>query len=134
MRCYPKDSAQAAGRIVGLTLLADGHLSRTELNLLERDEVAQRLGLDALALQDLLRQLAHDLVATGASPWDSRGQLDETVIASLVAELADPQLRRQVLALCEAVACADGHLSDGEDAVLAQAAHRWGLPRSCNDC
>ena len=33
MRTYPTNSPQAAGRIVALALLADGHLSKAEVDL-----------------------------------------------------------------------------------------------------
>lgn len=125
MRHYPKNSPRAAARILALTLLADGHCSRSELDALQRAEVARQLGLDAVTLQDLLREVAEDLVATGAGLWHAGGSLDESVIASALAEIDDPAMQRRVLDLCGEVSRADAHLSDGEQAVLSAAAARW---------
>ena len=36
MRHYPRNSPQAAGRILALALLSDGHLSKRELDMLDR--------------------------------------------------------------------------------------------------
>ena len=44
MRTYPNNSPQAAARIVALAMLADGHLCKTELDLLERMDAIARLG------------------------------------------------------------------------------------------
>ena len=46
MRHYPPNSPHAAGRIVAMALLADGHLSRLELDVLDRMELHTQLGLD----------------------------------------------------------------------------------------
>lgn len=128
MRSYPRNSPHAAARIVALALLADGHLSRTELNALARDDAARELGLSALELDDLLRHVAEDLLASGAGLWQGGACLDHAVVASALAEVDAPALRRKVLALCHDVAHADGHLSDGEEALLQQATQRWNLP------
>lgn len=128
MRSYPRNSPQAAGRIVALALLADGHLSRTETAALERQQVHQRLGIGREALDEVLRHLAEDLVATGASAWSGAGVIDESVVRSLLDEIDDPALRRTVLGLCLAVTFSDSHFADGEQAVLAAAGRHWGVP------
>jgi uncharacterized tellurite resistance protein B-like protein len=126
MRHYPKNSPRAAARIVALVLLSDGHLCRTEANALQRPETAQRLGLDAASMPDLLRETAEDLLASGAGLWNGAGGLDAAVIADCLADVDQPALQRRVIELCQAVAQADGHLSEGERAVLSVAALRWG--------
>lgn len=130
MRSYPRNSPHAAARIVALTLLADGHLSRTELDALARNDVARELGLAPPDLDDLLRHVAEDLLATGAGLWQGGGRLEAACVASALAEVDDPALRRRLLAICHGAAHADGHLSDGEEALLEQAAQRWNL-QSC---
>ena len=129
MRSYPRNSPQAAARLVVLTLLADGHLSRTELNALLRDEVANDLGLSNLRLDDLVREVSEDLLATGFGAWSNGQALDAAVVASLLSEISDPALRERVLARCVAVAHADGHVSEGEHSLLDHALRRWGLDR-----
>lgn len=127
MRSYLRNSPLAAARIVVLTLLADGHLSRTELNALLREEVTTDLGLSPLRLDDLVREVSEDLMATGLSPWSNGQALDAEVVAGVLAELDEPVLRERALTLCLLVARADGHLSDGERLLLAQASRTWGL-------
>lgn len=127
MRSYPRNSPHAAARIVVLTLLADGHLSRTELNALLREDVAAELGLPSLHLDDLVREVSQDLLATGFGAWSNGQALDEAIVAGALAEVDDPALRERAFALCLAAAQADGHVSEGEQALLAEAARRWSL-------
>lgn len=127
MRSFPRNSPHAAARIVVLTLLADGHLSRTELNALLREEAAADLRLSALRLDALVREVSEDLLATGFGAWSNGQALDQAIVAGALAEIDDPGLRARTLALCLAVAQADGYVSAGEQALLDEAARRWGL-------
>lgn len=130
MRSYPRNSPHAAARVVVLTLLADGHLSRTELNALLREEMAGELGLATLRLDDLVREVSEDLLATGFGAWSNGQALDHAVVAGALAEVCDPALRERTFSLCVAAAQADGHVSEGEQALLDEAARRWGLDLS----
>lgn len=127
MRSYPPNSPHAAARIAVLTLLADGHLSRTELDSLLRDEAAAGLGLCSVRLDDLVREASEDLLATGYGAWSNGQALDPAVVAGALAEVDDPALRERVLAWCVAAAHADGHVSEGEQSLLEQASRSWGL-------
>jgi hypothetical protein len=49
--------------------------------------------------------------------------VDNSALASLMAEISDPALQRKVLRLSLAAARADGHLADGETLVLEAARH-----------
>ena len=53
--------------------------------------------------------------------------LDDSALASLMAEVDEPELQRKVLRLAVAAARADRHLADGEALVLAAARGHWGL-------
>ena len=125
MRNYPCNSPHAAGRIVALALLADGHLSGTELAVLERHRASERLGLTAGEMQDLVRHLAEDLVACGLPYWGGAHHLDEAVVAGILAEVDEPKLRETVLGLALAITQADDHFSHGELAVLGSAIRQW---------
>ena len=57
MRTYPLNSPYAAARIVALTLLADGHLCKAEIDALERLNVHDTLGLG----KDELHRVLHSL-------------------------------------------------------------------------
>ena len=45
MRNYPRNSPQAAARIVALLLIADGHVSRSEMDALYGRDIERELGL-----------------------------------------------------------------------------------------
>ena len=55
MRPYPVNSARAAARLIALAVLADGHLSTSELGLLERMNAANRLGLTREQFSEVVR-------------------------------------------------------------------------------
>jgi hypothetical protein len=127
MRFHPQNSPHAAARIVVLTLLADGHLSRTELNALLREDVATQLGLASAQMDPLVQEVSEDLLATGFGSWSNGQPLDLAVVAGALSEVDDPVLRERTLAQCVSAARADGHVSEGEQAMLAEAARRWSL-------
>jgi uncharacterized tellurite resistance protein B-like protein len=127
MRTYPIDSPQAAARIVALTLVADGHVSRTELDVLERTGALEQLGLDRHQMQSVLQGLCEDLLDSRHPQWTQACQLDSRTLSQLMAEIEAPALRAVVLRLCVAVAEADGDVADGESMVLVNAVEQWGL-------
>jgi uncharacterized tellurite resistance protein B-like protein len=127
MRNYPANSPQAAARIVALTMLADGHLSKAELDTLERHGGYRQLGLEPEQLHDVLLALCEDLLHSANLAWADACRIDPYTLGRLMEEIDDPDLRRRVLALCVQVAEADAHVSDGETLMLTQAVEHWGL-------
>ena len=67
MRTYPTDSPQAAARIVALTLVADGHVCKTEFDVLERVGAYGQLGLDHDEMQAVLQGFCEDLLQAQSS-------------------------------------------------------------------
>jgi hypothetical protein len=53
--------------------------------------------------------------------------VDDSTLASLLAEVSDPALQSTALRLSFAAVRADGHLADGEAMVVAAARHQWRL-------
>jgi hypothetical protein len=127
MRSYPVNSPEAAARIVALTMLVDGHLSQTELDVLHRRGGCASLGLEPDRLQDVLLALCEDLLQGASLAWSDACTVDPHALSRLMAEIDDPALRRRVLALCLQVVDADAHVSDGESLLLTQAIEQWGL-------
>lgn len=127
MRTYPRNSPHAAVRIAALVLLADGHLGSSEFAALDRLAGGGRLGLDGPAAADILREAVQDLLAAGGAAWRGTAHLDAPVLDDVLREIDDPALRRDVLAACVALAQADRHLSEGEQAFLAAIAGKWDL-------
>ena len=129
MRSYPRNSAEAATRIVALAMLADGHLSPEELDAFERRAAGASAAGDRATLEQVLAALCEDLMFDRHLAWNEACQVDERTLDVLMAEVDDPELRRQVVQLCAAVVEADDQISDGESLVLVSAVEQWGLQR-----
>jgi uncharacterized tellurite resistance protein B-like protein len=130
MRTYPRNSPQAAARIVALSLLADGHLCKAEIDRLDRLEAHHQLGLERTELHAVLQTFCEDLMASMHLTWEEACRVDARTLAELMAEIDDPELRLRLLNLCVAVVEADEHVSDGESTVLGAAIEHWGLQRA----
>ena len=127
MRHYPTNSPQAAGRIVALALLADGHLSKLELDVLDRLDVHAQLGLARSELHSIVHGFCEDLLATAHGNWSDACRVSAHTLYSLLAEIDEPALRRRLLTMCTTIVDADRHVADGESLLLAAAADHWGL-------
>jgi len=127
MRSYPVNSPEAAARIVALTMLADGHLSQVELDVLHRRGGHEMIGLEPDRLHDLLLALCEDLLHGASLAWSDACRLDPHALSRLMAEIDDSALRQRVLALCVQVVEADHHVSEGESRLITHAVEQWGL-------
>lgn len=128
MRAYPLNSPQAAARIVALTLLADGHVNRRELDALDQLAAHEQFGMGRQEMHAVVQTFCEDLLVAAQLSWDTACRLDAASIAGLMAEVDDPALWRKVMQVCEAVIDADGHVSEGEQIVLRAAAARFRHP------
>jgi hypothetical protein len=127
MRSYPRNSPEAAARIVALVMISDGHVCRSEIDALQGLEVERALGLPAGGFAPLVHTLCEDLLAASYASGSMLGQVDAEVLDALLDEVDAPELRRTVLQLAAAAAEADRHLAEAEAIVLAAARRRWGL-------
>jgi uncharacterized tellurite resistance protein B-like protein len=127
MRNYPRNSPEAAARVVALTMIADGVASVSELSALQASPLMHETGLAPEHLERVLRHLCEDLMASQTSGWGCALQVDDDMVDSALEEIDDHGLRQRVLASALSVAEADGHLSEGECHVLARAAWKWGV-------
>ncbi|MBQ0934435.1 TerB family tellurite resistance protein [Ideonella paludis] len=127
MRSYPRNSPEAAARIVALVLIADGHVCRSEFEALDQLDAARALGLPTGGLPQAVQALCEDLLMGSYSGGSLITQLDEAALAALMAEVDDPALQANVLALATAAARADQHLAEGEAVVLEAARRYWRL-------
>ena len=125
MRTYPRNSPQAAGRIVALALLADGHLSKAELDVLERLDLHEQIGLDRAQWHDVLHTFCEDLLTAMHLCWGDTCRIDPALMKSLMAEVDDPDLRAKVMHLAATVVEADEHVSEGESIVLLAILEHW---------
>jgi hypothetical protein len=127
MRHYPANSPKAAARIVGMAVLADGNMSNTELDTLDRLRAYTQLGLGRVELHTVIHELCEDLLANMHLTWEDACRVDADTLARLMREIADPALRRRVTRICIAVIEADAHVSEGEATLLGAAVEQWGL-------
>ena len=133
MRTYPRNSPEAAARIVALVLVSDGHACRSEMAAVDKANAAEELGLGPDAFRTVLQTLCEDLL-TGASSGSMLSGVDAQGLRSIMAEVDDEVLQRKILKLSVAVATADAHLAEGESVVLDAALQLWRLspPASSN--
>jgi uncharacterized tellurite resistance protein B-like protein len=127
MRSYTRNSPEAAARVLALTLLADGHYCKAELDVLDRIDAAGQLGLTREALHRVLHTFCEDLLMASHMNWQGAANIDERTLGELMAEIDDPGLRLKLLQLAVQVAEADGQVSDGECLVLTAAVEHWGM-------
>jgi hypothetical protein len=125
MRSYPRNSPQAAARIVALFLIADGHVCCSEVEALTRLDATLELGLSADEFQDIVRTLCEDQFLASGSHHASLPRPDEAALSALFAEVEDPGLQRKVLYLAMAASVADRHLADGEVDLMKVALKHW---------
>jgi hypothetical protein len=129
MRSYPRNSPQAATRILALAMLADGHQCNSELALLERLQVHDQLGLSRAELHAVVHTFCEDLmVFSSGMCWADLSKVRPDPLRQLLGEVDDPALQGQVLELCISLVAADRHLAEGESVVLAAALLQWRLP------
>lgn len=129
MRSYPTNSPQAAARIVALTVVADGDIGDTEIDLLDRLAVHEQLGMARDELHALLDTFCEDLLSSGQLQWSDTCPVDERTLADLMAEIQNPELRLTLLRLCVDLVEVDAHVHEGESTVLTAAVEHWGLHR-----
>ena len=127
MRTYPNNSPQAAARIVALALLADGNVCKGELDALDQLGVHDQLGLQPEEFHVIVHAFCEDLLATARPTWADACWVDPRMLAELMAEVDDPELRLNVLRLCVSVVEADGHVAEGESIAIGAAVEHWGL-------
>lgn len=125
MRTYPRNSPEAAARIVALVMLADGHVDCVELQTLEHLDVDRQLELHPGQLQRVLHDVCEDLLVAWGGQWETACQVDASTLSTLLDELSDVNLQTTVLRLCTAMVDADGQVADCEDRLLQAARAQW---------
>jgi hypothetical protein len=125
VRSYPRNSPEAAARIVALVLISDGHVCRSEIEALQQLQVEQELGLAPGSFAQVVHTLCEDLLMGAYGSGSMMCSVDEAALASLLAEVDEPGLQAKVLRLASAAAEADRHLADAEALVVTAARQHW---------
>lgn len=126
MRSYAVNSPEAVNRLLALTALADGHVSKVEIEALEAAG-AEATGTPGAVMRGVLHGLCEDLMLADPLRWDGVIRLDSEMLAALFDEVQNPELRMRALRLGLKVAHADQHLHDAESQLLLDAMNRWGM-------
>lgn len=125
MRSYPRNSPEAAARIVALVMIADGHVCRSEIETLDHLQIERELGLAPGSFARVVHTLCEDLLMGAYGNGSMTCSVDESTLASLMAEVDARALQRTVLRLASAAAEADRHLAEAEALVIAVARRQW---------
>lgn len=127
MRNYASDSPQAMARIVALALMADGSVDRSELKLLERQEVLRRLGVSPEQFDSISYEFFEDLLGHGQRLDSGQFALNAKIVASVLGDIREPALQQKALRLILAIVHADHRLTADEAGLIAQALNHWKL-------
>ncbi|GAB4061011.1 hypothetical protein [Uliginosibacterium sediminicola] len=125
MRHYPKNSLQAATRIVALAVLADGQLQAREFEALRRSQVAARLGLCAEDFDRVLQEFCSDLLSSAKVDADAHCQVSPAIVERLLADIDHPLLQAELARLVVSVIDADNTLHRGESLLFKALLQHW---------
>lgn len=125
MRKYTNNSPEAGARVVALALMADGAVDRSEILLLERQNVVGRLGLDNERFDSIYYEYCTDMLASANRNSSGLLELDKHSISALLDEISDPGLQKKLLRIMLDIVNADHRLTAGEAALIALALERW---------
>jgi uncharacterized tellurite resistance protein B-like protein len=125
-RRYPRNSPQAAGRILITAVLANGDLKAVEWQRLAETSAFDRLGLQGLQWHAVMGELCDDLM--GSARTGGHGRIDGSTLAAWLDEIDDPGLQALLIDLCAQVIEADGEVHPAESLVLRAALEQWVLP------
>ncbi|MBS1142486.1 MAG: hypothetical protein H6R13_3939 [Proteobacteria bacterium] len=127
MRHYPSNSPEAMGRLVALTLMADGAIDASELKQLDHKDTIRRLGLNESSFDILIHELCDDMLTSAQRTPAGQLELDVEHIDLLLAEVGHPLLQKQVLRMMLDIVNADHKLSGSEAVLVAEAMKFWGI-------
>jgi hypothetical protein len=125
LRSYPSNSPEAAARIVALVLISDGHVCRSEIEVLQQLQADQALGLQPGAFARVVHTLCEDMLREAHERGARVCSVDGPTLAGLLAEVDEPDLQDTVLRLAGAAALADRQLVEAEAMVVAAAHQHW---------
>ena len=124
LRPYPRNSGEAAARIVALALIANGRMEAVETAVLDALEAPERLGLTRSQWHGVIDDLCADLLRTARC--GNEICIPSEALGSMLDQLDDEDSRRLVLRLCSAVVQADSQI--GRSGAAGAHAVRHGLP------
>ncbi|MBW8469992.1 MAG: hypothetical protein K0M67_17140 [Thiobacillus sp.] len=125
LRSYPRNSPEAAARIVALALFANGHIKAVETATLDARGCPESLGLTRPQWHSVIHDLRADL--RGSARHGDERCISGELLVRMLDEVNDDSTQRTVLQLSSAVVHADCHVEDCESFVLLAMSEHWGL-------
>ncbi|HEY0957165.1 MAG TPA: TerB family tellurite resistance protein [Roseateles sp.] len=130
MHNYPRNSPEAAARLVALMMIADGNVSPAEVGALRRADAESMLGLPQGGMSVALQTLCEDLLASTTGADGLRWCTSPSLLNTLMQDVDEPALQYKVFAAATSAALADRHLSEAEFLLLKQLADAWRIDAS----
>ncbi len=124
MRHYLRNSPEAVSRLVAMAIMTDAELDDREIDVLDRIDFYRCVGINKWAFADVLADLCDDLARSA----DRRGRIrlvDKKRIEHVLAEVDDPLLRAQTVALITNVLRSDGKVAPQEEVFLNYVLSGW---------
>ncbi|MFZ4626349.1 MAG: TerB family tellurite resistance protein [Rhodoferax sp.] len=125
MRSYPRNSPEAAARIVALVLISDGHISHTEYDALNQPDGVPAFGLEPENMHGIVQTLCEDLLMAGFDGHSILSHVEDGTLTPMLAEVDEPRLQTEVLRVATCAVNADQHHADGETAMLDAISRIW---------
>jgi uncharacterized tellurite resistance protein B-like protein len=125
MRNYQHNSSEAMARILALSMLADGGLDKSELEVVASTKILARLDMTEAQFEEVVHALCQDMLQCMRGYDYGKIELDRKLINQLLAEITSPRLQKLLLSVMLAVVDADGQMSDGEAVLISQALDYW---------
>jgi uncharacterized tellurite resistance protein B-like protein len=125
VRSYEKNSPEAMARIIALILLADADLDDTEVDMLDRLGVYERLGVSRTTFIRVMKEYFEDLLTDDAG---ERIRLLEPKRLDVVLDAVDDETKRlHLAAIMLNLISADGDMNDAELATYRHVLFHWNL-------
>ena len=123
MRPYETNSPQARARLLALSMVVDGHLDPAELQVLEDAPVLSDLGIDWTLFSEVLDELCSDML--GGTVRNGAVEIGPALLDSVLAEITEPALQRQLLVAMLDIVEADARLAHAERLLVTRAGQCW---------
>lgn len=106
-------------------MIADGHVSRSEVDAVRHHGAENSLGLPSGGLHVVLQTLCEDLLYSAQTAGSLTSCIDNAMLELLAHDVDDGELQAKVMAAIVSAAAADVHLADGEQQVLDTLQRCW---------
>lgn len=94
MRTYPTDSPAAAGRLLALTMIADGNVAASEFKAVHGSRILEHVAMMVDEFDMVFHDLCNDLLLMS---HHGSVRIDVELIDHLLDEIHEPGLRRKML-------------------------------------